>query len=597
MKKFISSTLVIVMLLTMMLSGITVTASTSVTFGKSEAVSICSFLADNMLALGSADRRTEASRILSALIESDTGIDSLIEIINSGNIALPENENVRPLIENIRGLSDEMKETITFALNVIKCTEPEKRTKAIDTFYTDASVELTAAESEALGRLFDVLLESTEAKEALETPHSVTAGTLLNLLTPFKGCFTYTDNEVGGKELALKENSVRATFSNKFDEIFAGYTINGTEVSTAKDLLNVVADTVNTELTDDEIADLKLVLGAVDLYEEKVRSSNRRPSGSSTQKPVKPEEPTDEPKDEPTYVPEAEVIPAPEEFNEEYVFDDTENHWAKAYIAKLAEIEIFKGYEDGSFKPDTGITREEMAAVIIRVLDKEANLGTAPATTFDDNDTIAEWAKDYVNLTVKKGIYTGYDDNEFKPKRVITREELVAILMRSVEGNKMLEELTYEDLEHIGEWSMDYVNRATAKGIISGYEDGTFRPRNSVTRAEAAKMIYNFMYVKDLFASFEEKLEAKEEAKEEISAPAIDEEVKSDAVSDSAVEDEIALSDAEDVSDSSDAAVESDAEALSDATEDSAIEDLEDSSDAKDDSAAEDLAEDSAITE
>ena len=177
-----------------------------------------------------------------------------------------------------------------------------------------------------------------------------------------------------------------------------------------------------------------------------------------------------------------------------YIYTDTEDHWAQDYIAELSKRGIFNGYADGSFKPDIGITREEIAVALTRALGLENQAKFVKDYRFADSSYISLWAVDSVNMMVKMGVFEGYDDGEYKPKRIITREEMIAVIMRMFSSDLVRAELTYTDHEHIGDWAREYLEKATNMSIVDGYPDGTFRPANSITRAEAAKILYNFMH-------------------------------------------------------------------------------------------------------
>lgn len=191
------------------------------------------------------------------------------------------------------------------------------------------------------------------------------------------------------------------------------------------------------------------------------------------------------------------TIPAPPV--SDVLFADTANHWAKDYINAMVNRGLFKGYEDGTFQPEWGVTRQEMAVVLVRLLNLEGELGSVTTTEYTDDQGIAAWAHDSVALLSAKGIYLGYDDGEFKPERVLSREEIVALAMRLYGYSSADTTADYSDVERIGEWARKAVGQATNLGIISGRGDGLFAPAANVTRAEAAKILYNYMNVKGIY--------------------------------------------------------------------------------------------------
>ena len=122
--------------------------------------------------------------------------------------------------------------------------------------------------------------------------------------------------------------------------------------------------------------------------------------------------------------------------------------------------------------------------------EKEAAKYAEEHTGYGDHGEIADWAIGAVNFLTEKGIYTGYDDGEFKPNKIILRQELVALVMRHANNTKSGLDNDYTDGHEIHGYAEDFVSHASDLGIIAGYPDGTFLPLNSITRAEAAKVLY-----------------------------------------------------------------------------------------------------------
>ena len=176
------------------------------------------------------------------------------------------------------------------------------------------------------------------------------------------------------------------------------------------------------------------------------------------------------------------------------VFADVLNHWSKDYVNAMAEKGIFKGYGDGTFLPDKALTRQEMAVTVVRVLGIENGLTGASAGSFADDGKIAAWAKDYVYLLSSRGVFSGYADGSFGPDDLITREQFALVIAR-ISDTKTPESyaLSFADNGKISAWAADAVREMSYAGIVTGYEDNTFRPDNSLTRAEACTMIYRYI--------------------------------------------------------------------------------------------------------
>ena len=166
---------------------------------------------------------------------------------------------------------------------------------------------------------------------------------------------------------------------------------------------------------------------------------------------------------------------------------DMQEHWGKPFFETLIDKGIISGYEDGSVRPDNEITRNEAVKIIVSAL------GLSPADNFvldfADNDDIDDWARGYVQTAVNRGVLSGYEDNTFRPRQSISRQELVVLVARAFNMPPQGAEITFSDGGTIADWALDSIASAVKLGIISGYDDGEFKPTRPVTRAEASKII------------------------------------------------------------------------------------------------------------
>ncbi len=107
------------------------------------------------------------------------------------------------------------------------------------------------------------------------------------------------------------------------------------------------------------------------------------------------------------------------------------------------------------------------------------------------NDISGHWAETGIKQAVSIGFIKGYVDGTFKPNQTVTRAEFSVMLMNALKPEGAGVELTFTDKAMIGAWAQKAVAQAVQAGIINGYEDGTFRPNAEVTRSEMAVMIAN----------------------------------------------------------------------------------------------------------
>lgn len=509
MKKIVSTLLAVVML-TMCLGTTGFAADREVSFDQDTLYDLIDVLDRNMP--NTWGERVDVFNVFKVYAQTSESLETLIGLLDdvvNNDSRVPEGaigkEALDGIIANVGSVLVSNKDAIKFALSVIRALPDGQRADAIEAF-TDAQadgtgVTLTSDEQAALDAVYGEFVHNDgdePGKDWLENSHGITPNTILHLAKGFQDSLKLTDVAKGSDNFAVK--SVSDSFKENLGTFVGQYfdTINGNEV-TGQAVLDAMIAALNgfgAELKQD----IKTVLGAseIALYEplkdDSGTSTGNTPgvggSGLGGNKPSasKPADKIGE--IQPVTTPVGEPAPA----EAAYIYNDTEEHWAKDYIADLSKRGIFNGYEDGSFKPDMGITREEIAVAMTRALGLESKARYAPRYNFSDSSFISLWAADAVNMMVKEGVFTGYDDNEYKPKRVITREELVAVVMRIFDDNLLKAQLTYADHHEIGDWSRAYVKKATELTIVGGYPDGTFRPANPITRAEAAKILYTFMH-------------------------------------------------------------------------------------------------------
>lgn len=147
------------------------------------------------------------------------------------------------------------------------------------------------------------------------------------------------------------------------------------------------------------------------------------------------------------------------------------DHWA--YI---------KGYQDLTFKPNGNITRAEVAMIFARL---SVNKQVVNAPKFSDVKG-GDWYKKAVDIVASQGIVKGYEDGSFRPNQPITRREFAAIAARyagNIDAWKTFRDVTPND------WAYTLINKVAGMGWINGYQDGTFKPDNNITRAESIAII------------------------------------------------------------------------------------------------------------
>jgi hypothetical protein len=176
--------------------------------------------------------------------------------------------------------------------------------------------------------------------------------------------------------------------------------------------------------------------------------------------------------------------------------DISDKHWANSAIMDLAKSQVISGYEDGSFKPEKHVTREEFAALIAKTFYLDLPSSDSKQTYYDVSPD--RWSFPYVEAS--KDFLTGYYPPSgkaiFNPITDATREDVAVALVKTLgyqpdelKDERILERKFY-DLESISPNLRTYVALAVEKRIFDGYPNGTFRGDKQVTRAEVASLLH-----------------------------------------------------------------------------------------------------------
>jgi len=177
-------------------------------------------------------------------------------------------------------------------------------------------------------------------------------------------------------------------------------------------------------------------------------------------------------------------------------FTDIQDHWAKDYIEFIASKGIIKGKASGIFAPDDNVTRAEFTAMLVRLLGLEADaMQSLPFSDVAEND----WFHDVVSTAYSAGLIQG-KGNLFDPNGLITREEMVVLVVRAVSSKCEASQLADDELEEllsrfidkdeISPWARAETAVGLKLGLIQGTAHDRFQPKTHATRAQAATVMY-----------------------------------------------------------------------------------------------------------
>jgi len=179
-------------------------------------------------------------------------------------------------------------------------------------------------------------------------------------------------------------------------------------------------------------------------------------------------------------------------------FDDLDEvEWAKESINVLCEKGYIAGYPDGNFKPNNFVTREEFVKILISAL--SSSMAVSEESSFNDIDRDA-WYYDYVSVAERDGIVSGYD-GKFGIGELITRQDMCTMALRAADTYKAVLKNNYggvvfEDADQISDYAKDSIMKLYSAGVVRGVGEGKFEPLSNVTRAMAAKIVYELLKLK-----------------------------------------------------------------------------------------------------
>lgn len=171
-------------------------------------------------------------------------------------------------------------------------------------------------------------------------------------------------------------------------------------------------------------------------------------------------------------------------------FKDMESfEWAESAVNKLFSEGIVSGDGLGYFRPEDNITREEFVKMLVLTFD----ISSAHQENMTFNDVVSdEWYYPYLQTAFQGGIVKGISEDTFGVGMSVSRQDAAALISRAMKltDKYNADAELFTDEADISDYALKSVKILRQMGIISGYEDGSFRPLGTITRAEAAKMLY-----------------------------------------------------------------------------------------------------------
>lgn len=209
------------------------------------------------------------------------------------------------------------------------------------------------------------------------------------------------------------------------------------------------------------------------------------PAPTATETPYRPPSPTNTPVPTRTATPLPQPTWTPGPCSMRFL-DLPDTSWAYSYVANLFCRNVVSGFPDGTFRPNSDITRGQFTKML--VLSFELTWQVPDQATFSDVPLGSTYSP-FVETAARQGIVAGYPDGTFRPNEPVTRGQAVKMISVAQGWAQAYPPVaTFTDIpaQH---WAFGYVEAAYRQGIINGYDDGTFRPQRGMTRAQVAKVL------------------------------------------------------------------------------------------------------------
>jgi hypothetical protein len=176
-----------------------------------------------------------------------------------------------------------------------------------------------------------------------------------------------------------------------------------------------------------------------------------------------------------------------------YFLDVLPGYWAFQWIQAIADAGLTAGYLDGTYRPENRVTRAEMAVFLKKGIDGSTFTPPAPDGGHPFTDITGNWAEAWIEELYDEGLAGGFPDGTYRPDNWVTRAEIAVFLLKAMHGAGYSPPQpsggSFGDIA--GHWAEAWIEQLKLEGITAGYPDNTYRPENTVTRAEMAIFLVN----------------------------------------------------------------------------------------------------------
>lgn len=177
---------------------------------------------------------------------------------------------------------------------------------------------------------------------------------------------------------------------------------------------------------------------------------------------------------------------------EEKYFSDMDTHWSKEYIETLSANGIIDGFDDGTFRPDNSVTRAELVKMIVEAFQLSGKTENSFSDVADKS-----WYADYVAVAHKNSVVYGDENGNFRPEEFVTRQDAAVMIYRMVNQSSQYDDVNtavFTDFNEISDYAKTAVATLSENDFVSGNPDGSFTPLKNITRAEVSAILCRVLY-------------------------------------------------------------------------------------------------------
>lgn len=175
-------------------------------------------------------------------------------------------------------------------------------------------------------------------------------------------------------------------------------------------------------------------------------------------------------------------------------YADISGNWAEAEIGYMLNNGYMSGYPDGTFRPENELSRAEYATMLVNCLNPQADPSIGNITF---PDIVNHWAEDNIIQAAKAGYLSGFPDGTFKPNEPITKTQIIVSVANGLDlsgGQNNSLPVYFDDNQSIADWAKQSISNAVTNKFIYNYPDiHKLEPNKNATRSEATALIYRSM--------------------------------------------------------------------------------------------------------